>query len=100
MLTPACEAADRLGGGVGQVIGEGFKASFGVYGSFHLAHGALERLTAIEYETEADGTCGSGPARASVPSRRGREHRPDCLSTCGSVNTGQARSPGQGRSDR
>ena len=60
MLTPNGETADWVGGGVGRVIGAGFKASYGVYGAFHSAQGALARLatvaTAIEYEVEEDGS--------------------------------------------
>ncbi len=60
MMIPTGDIADWVGGGVGRPIGAGFKASYGVYGAFHSAHGALERLgtiaTAIEYETEEDGS--------------------------------------------
>jgi hypothetical protein len=60
MLTSSGEAADWVGGGVGRAIGAGFKASYGVYGSFNSAQGTLARLatvaTAIEYEVEEDGS--------------------------------------------
>ena len=60
MLSSTGDVADWVGGGVGRAIGAGFKASYGVYGSFQSAQGALERLgtvaTAIEYETEEDGS--------------------------------------------
>jgi hypothetical protein len=60
MMTPGGEIADWVGGGVGRPIGAGFKATFGVYGAFHSAQGALARLvaaaTAIEYEVEEDGS--------------------------------------------
>jgi hypothetical protein len=60
MLASNGDAADWVGGGVGRAIGAGFKASYGVYGSFQSAQGTLERLgsiaTAIEYETEEDGS--------------------------------------------
>ena len=59
MLTPDGSLADWVGGGVGKPTGPGLSASYGVYGSFHGATGALERLlsvaTAIEYEVEEDG---------------------------------------------
>ncbi len=52
--------ADWVGGGVGQVIGAGFKASYGVYGAFQSAQGSLTQLTATanigEYEVEEDGS--------------------------------------------
>jgi hypothetical protein len=60
MMTPGGEIADWVGGGVGRPIGAGFKATFGVYGAFPSAQGALARLvaaaTAIEYEVEEDGS--------------------------------------------
>ena len=60
LLTPGGEVADWLGGGVGRAIGAGFKATYGVYGHFDSAQGALARLatvaTAIEYEVEEDGS--------------------------------------------
>jgi hypothetical protein len=60
MMTPTRDIADWLGGGVGRVIGAGFKATYGVYGHFESASGALARLgavaTAIEYEVEEDGS--------------------------------------------
>jgi hypothetical protein len=56
---PGRELADWVGGGVGRPIGAGFKATYGVYGAFHSAQGALSRLvtaaTAIEYEVEEHG---------------------------------------------
>ena len=59
MLTPDGSLADWVGGGVGQPTGPGLSASYGVYGAFQGATGALERLlrvaTAIEYEVEEDG---------------------------------------------
>jgi hypothetical protein len=52
--------ADCLSGGTGQVLGAGFKASYGWYASFQSAQGSLARLaeTAIvgEYEVEEDGS--------------------------------------------
>ena len=52
--------ADWVGGGVGQVTGAGFKASYGVYGAFQSAQGSLTRLAATanvgEYEVEEDGS--------------------------------------------
>jgi hypothetical protein len=60
MLTPAGELADWVGGGIGRPLGAGFKATYGVYGHFDSAQGALARLataaTAIEYEVEEDGS--------------------------------------------
>ena len=60
MLTPNGDVADWVGGGVGRAIGAGFKASYGVYGAFQSASGALARVetasTAIEYEVEEDGS--------------------------------------------
>lgn len=60
MMTPNGEIADWLGGGIGRPIGAGFKATYGVYGHFDSAQGALARLgtvaTAIEYEVEEDGS--------------------------------------------
>jgi len=53
------DVADWVGGGVGKQLGAGFKASFGVYGSFHRASAAFGRLVEVanvtEYEVEEDG---------------------------------------------
>lgn len=58
MLASDGALADWVGGGVGKPTGPGLSASYGVYGSFQGATGALERLlsvaTAIEYEVEQD----------------------------------------------
>ena len=52
--------ADCLSAGTGRVLGAGFNASYGWYGSFQSAEGSLARLgeTAIvgEYEAEEDGS--------------------------------------------
>ena len=60
MITATGEVADWLGGGVGRPTGPGFKSTYGAYGRFDSAHGALARLetvaTAIEYEVEEDGS--------------------------------------------
>jgi hypothetical protein len=60
MITANGEVADWLGGGVGRPTGPGFKSTYGAYGRFDSAHGALARLeavaTAIEYAVEEDGS--------------------------------------------
>ena len=60
MMTANGEIGDWVGGGIGRPIGAGFKATYGVYGYFDSAQGALARLeavaTAIEYEVEEDGS--------------------------------------------
>jgi len=52
--------ADCLAGGTGRVLGAGFKATFGWYGSFQAATGSLARLLEValvgEYEIEEDGS--------------------------------------------
>ena len=81
MLTPTGDLADWVGGGVGKPTGPGLSASYGVYGSFQGATGALERLltiaTAIEYEVAEDGAyrwtlwewTGAGVAQAAGTAR-------------------------------
>jgi hypothetical protein len=60
MMTAAGEIADWCGGGVGRPTGPGFKSTYGAYGRFDSANGALAQLetvaTAIEYEVEEDGS--------------------------------------------
>lgn len=41
------EVADWVGGGIGRPVGPGFAASYGVWGSFQGAQGALAPLTAV-----------------------------------------------------
>ncbi len=59
MLTPDGSLADWVGGGGGRPTGPGLATSYGVYGAFQGATGALARLltvaTAIEYEIAEDG---------------------------------------------
>jgi hypothetical protein len=52
--------ADCLTGGTGRVLGAGFKATYGWYGSFQSASGSLAGLGEVaivgEYEVEEDGS--------------------------------------------
>ena len=60
MITANGEVADWFGGGVGRKTGPGFQSTYGAYGRFESAQGALARLetvaTAIEYDVEEDGS--------------------------------------------
>ena len=60
MMTPEGEIADWVGGGVDRPTGPGYKASYGVWGSFQSAQGKLEHLGTVanvsEYEVEEDGS--------------------------------------------
>jgi hypothetical protein len=59
MMTSTGEVADWFGGGAGQPTGAGFKSSWGAYGRFQSAQGAMLSLesivTAIEFDVEEDG---------------------------------------------
>lgn len=60
MMTAKGDVGDWIGGGVGRPTGPGFKASYGAFGRFDAARGALARLetmaTTVEYEVSEDGS--------------------------------------------
>ena len=60
MISSNGDVADWFGGGVGRPTGPGFKSTYGAYGRFDSAQGALAPLeavgTTVEYDVDEDGS--------------------------------------------